>query len=211
MVKVTLIAGVTERLGTTCAGHTTKSSPPIQSSSLSCHKSKPCLIIIIIFIIIYNHYCNYHFYRFKIKVYLQYKWVAWNLYLIMLIMALMKKVIHRMKNVKLPDGPSAHCSQLCFVPHPPSPPCGVHVLAFHKQPVSYGVMSSRWRLWSAVVYGVITSRCLIWSKRSILFVCFATEEAEWKITNSEKKLKCRLNVYDMEEFETLSSCVRSGW
>ena len=51
-----------------------------------------------------------------------------------------------MKNVKLPDGPSAHCSQLCFVPHPPSPPRGVHVQAFHKQPVSYGVMSSRWRL-----------------------------------------------------------------
>ena len=58
MVKVTLIAWATERLGTTCAGHTTKSSPPIQSSSLSCHKSKPCLIIIIIFIITYNHYCN---------------------------------------------------------------------------------------------------------------------------------------------------------
>ena len=38
--------------------------------------------------------------------------------------------------------------------------------------------------------------------------CFATEEAVWRITKSQKKLKCRLHVYDMEEIETLSSCVR---
>ena len=67
MVKVTLIAWVAERLGTTCAGHTTKSSPAIQSSSLSCHKSKPCLIIIIIFIIKYNHYCNTTFIDLRLK------------------------------------------------------------------------------------------------------------------------------------------------
>ena len=67
MVKVTLIAWVAERLGTTCAGHTTKSSPAIQSSSLSCHKSKPCLIIIIIFIIKYNHFCNTTFIDLRLK------------------------------------------------------------------------------------------------------------------------------------------------
>ena len=68
MVKVTLIALVAERLGTTCAGHTTKSSPAIQSSSLSCHKSKPCLIIIIIFIITFDHYCNTTFIDLILKI-----------------------------------------------------------------------------------------------------------------------------------------------
>ena len=68
MVKVTLIAWVAERLGTTCAGHTTKSSPAIQSSSLSCHKSKPCLIIIIIFIITFDHYCNTSFIDLILKI-----------------------------------------------------------------------------------------------------------------------------------------------
>ena len=126
----------------------------------------------------------------------------------MLIMALMKKVIHRMKNVKLPDGPSAHCSQLCFVPPPPfSPPWCART--------SFSQATSV--IWCHVFALATLISSGFWCYNITLFTlmikeaCFATEEAVWRITKSQKKLKCRLHVYDMEEIEPLSSCVRSGW